>query len=422
MNKQIKAYIFDMDGTLVDNCAYHVKAWRKFSKKYGHELTEREILDWMGAQGGYYIERIMGKPLPKEEVDRLCFEKEEIYRKIYKPKLPEGLREWLDYAHARKIKLALATGGPKENVAFILDTLDLRKDFEVIVDATMYEKSKPAPDCFLKAAELLGVAPEDCRVYEDALNGIGAAKAAGMQCHVVTFTNPYEVLADAGADKIFDSYKELKIFPVKPERTAADERNLAYLDMLRKCEGEAMPATPLCCVVKVVAYEEVPLANEKYALVTAQGPSGTSWKMCIERGTIEKDELGLFISPNAALPDEDRYRENFKVKERVYKYGFGAKEHVEIPIVSRGIYHNNPGLLAPLDDFPELKRAKTGDLVAEKLRIQDVRELSTRAANKPAKPKSFTPKTLKPKKRPSALSFFEKVRKHRIEFFKKNGK
>ena len=78
MNKQIRAYIFDMDGTLVDNCAYHVKAWRKFSKKYGHELTEREILDWMGAQGGYYIERIMGKPLPKEEVDRLCFEKDEL--------------------------------------------------------------------------------------------------------------------------------------------------------------------------------------------------------------------------------------------------------------------------------------------------------------------------------------------------------
>ena len=199
MNKQIKAYISDMDGTLVDNCAYHVKAWRKFSKKYGHELTEREILDWMGAQGGYYIERIMGRPLPKEEV-------------------------------------------------------------------------------------------------------------------------------------------------------------------------------------------------------------------------------GLFISPNAALPDEDRYRENFKVKERVYKYGFGAKEHVEIPIVPRGIYHNNPGLLAPLDDSPELKRAKTGDLVAEKLRIQDVRELSARAANKPAKPKSFTPKTFKPKKCPNALSFFDKVRKHRIEFFKKNGK
>ena len=53
MNKQIKAYIFDMDGTLVDNCAYHVKAWRKFSKKYGHELTEREIIDWMGAQNEF---------------------------------------------------------------------------------------------------------------------------------------------------------------------------------------------------------------------------------------------------------------------------------------------------------------------------------------------------------------------------------
>ena len=77
------------------------------------------------------------------------------------------------------------------------------------------------------------------------------------------------------------------------------------------------------------------------------------------------------------------------------------------------------------DDSPELKRTKTGDLVAEKLRIQDVRELSARAANKPAKPKSFTPKTGRgrsPSAPLSALSFFDKVRKHRIEFFKKNGK
>ena len=211
MVRQIKAYIFDMDGTLVDNCRYHVEAWRQFSRKYGNELTEKQILDWMGAQGGYYIEKIVGKTLPKDEVDRLCFEKEEIYRKICKPVMPDGLREWLDYAHARQIRLALATGGPKENVAFILDKLDLRKDFEVIVDATMYTKSKPDPECFLAAAKLLGVEPCECRVYEDALNGIGAAKAAGMQCHVVTFTNPFEVLADAGADKIFDSYADLKI-------------------------------------------------------------------------------------------------------------------------------------------------------------------------------------------------------------------
>ena len=418
MNKRIDAYIFDMDGTLVDNCAYHVKAWRKFSKKYGNELSERQILEWMGAQGGYYIERIFGRPLPSEEVARLCAEKEEIYRKIYKPKLPAGLRAWLDYAHARKIKLAVATGGPKENVDFILDTLDLRKDFDVVVDATMYTKSKPDPEAFLVAAEKLGVAPADCRVYEDAVNGILAAKAAGMQCHAVTFTNPFDTLADVGPDFIFESYSELKIFPVRGERTEAEKRGAEYLDRLRRCEGEAMAQTPLCCIVKVVALEEIPLANDKYALVKVEGPAGTSWKMCIIRDTIFNGETGLFISPEAALPEEARYRENFKVKDRVFKYGFEVKERVLLPIVPRGIYHNNPGLLAPLDDFPELVGEKVGALVAEKLRIQDVRELKRRAANPVARPKSFTPKSGKSKK-PQPLTFLEKVRRHRLAFFGK---
>lgn len=206
----IKAFIFDMDGTLVDNCGYHVLAWREFSRKYGNELTEKQILDWMGAQGAYYIEQIMGRKLPAEEVDRLCREKEVLYRQICRPEMPAGLREWLDLAHAQGIRLAVATGGPPENVAFILDALDLRKDFEIIVDSSMYTRSKPAPDCFLVAARRLGVEPSECRVYEDALNGIRAAKAAGMQCHVVTFTNPRETLAAAGPDLIFDSYRELK--------------------------------------------------------------------------------------------------------------------------------------------------------------------------------------------------------------------
>lgn len=209
MNRQIKAYIFDMDGTLVDNCAYHVKAWREFSEKYGNELTERQILDWMGAQGAFYLEHIFDRPLSWDEIDRFCFEKEEIYRHIYRPVMPKGLREWIDRAHAEGIHVALATGGPSENVAYILDSLELRKDFEVIVDATMYTRSKPDPECFLVAANMLGVAPDECRVYEDAFKGIEAAKAAGMECHAVTFTNSRDSLEKAAPDLVFDSYAEL---------------------------------------------------------------------------------------------------------------------------------------------------------------------------------------------------------------------
>lgn len=205
----VKAYIFDMDGTLVNNCAYHVLSWREFSRKLGNELTEKQILDWMGAQGAYYLERILGRKLPKAEVDRLCAEKEALYRSLYRPELPEGLREFLDRAKAAGIRLAVATGGPTENVDFILGSLGLRDLFEVIVDATMYERSKPAPDCFLEAAGRLGVAPAECRVYEDAVNGINAARSAGMECHVVTFTHPRATLAAADPDFIFDSYGDL---------------------------------------------------------------------------------------------------------------------------------------------------------------------------------------------------------------------
>lgn len=208
-DRRIKAYIFDMDGTIVDNCAYHVKAWREFSRKYGNELTERQILDWMGAQGAFYLEQIFGRMPPKEEVDRLCSEKEEIYRRLYRPSMPAGLREWLDRAHSEGIRVALATGGPGENVAYILDSLDLRRDFEAIVDATMYTRSKPAPDCFLAAADMLGVKACECRVYEDAFKGIEAAKAAGMECHAVTFTNTRRALEAASPDLVFDSYLEL---------------------------------------------------------------------------------------------------------------------------------------------------------------------------------------------------------------------
>ncbi len=209
MNRRIKAYIFDMDGTLVDNCAYHVQAWVEFSRKYGNELLPKQILDWMGAQGAFYLERIFGRRLSPDEIDRYSREKEEIYRRIYKPVLPEGLLEWLNRARAEGVKIALATGGPSENVAYVLDSLQLRSRFEAIVDASMYSRSKPAPDCFLAAAKMLKVPPGECRVYEDAFKGIEAAKAAGMECHAVTFTNSREALAALAPDFIFDSYAQL---------------------------------------------------------------------------------------------------------------------------------------------------------------------------------------------------------------------
>ena len=210
--RMTKAYIFDMDGTLVDNCAWHVKAWRAFAVRHGREITERQILEWMGAPSAYYMNRIFDREVPPEECAALTQEKESLYRELYAPylKLPDGLGDLLSDARRQGVKLAIATGGSIDNVDFVLDGLGIRDLFEVIVDASQYERGKPAPDCYLMAAARLGLDPSECLVFEDAVGGVRAAKAAGMRVAAITATLPREVLATEQPDILFDSFAGLK--------------------------------------------------------------------------------------------------------------------------------------------------------------------------------------------------------------------
>ena len=206
-----KAYIFDMDGTLIDNCAWHVLAWREFAHRHGRDLSERQILDWMGATSSYYMNRIFEREVPADECAELTREKEELYRAMYAPHLAlaDGLKEILDDARRRGIQLAIATGGSLDNVDFILDGLNLRPMFDVIVDASQYERGKPAPDCYLKAAARMGLDPAECLVFEDAVAGVRSGKAAGMRVAAVTATIARDILAAEKPDYLVTSFREL---------------------------------------------------------------------------------------------------------------------------------------------------------------------------------------------------------------------
>ena len=200
----------------------------------------------------------------------------------------------------------------------------------------------------------------------------------------------------------------------KPEKTAEELAEIAYLDKLRACEGEAMPVgLPLACVVKVIGYEEVPKANEQYAMATVEGRDGRTWRLCIRRYYLEEGMRALFVSSDALLPADDVRFDNLdvcKLHDRVFRFGFGVKERRKVPFVKRNIYRNNSGVLYPLDDFHELVKARVGDVCAARLRIDSADEFQRRAAApQPKKKAVFQPKPVKD-------DFLAKLRLHRKRY------
>lgn len=206
-----RAYLFDMDGVLVDNCRFHIQGWLELARRHGGKITEAEAIALMGAPGRVYAERMFGGPLPPDRLAALMAEMSEIYRGLCRPHLAarEGAIEFLEGATAAGIPCALVTGGPVTNVDFVVDGLKIRGHFACIVDVSQYARGKPAPDCYLLAAERLGVEPRDCIVFEDAVNGIRSAHAAGMRVVAITGTHGLEELERSGPDRIIGSFREL---------------------------------------------------------------------------------------------------------------------------------------------------------------------------------------------------------------------
>lgn len=188
-----RAFVFDMDGTIVDNMAFHTSSWISFFERRGQVLDADEFFRATAGRHGREIMRTyLDAQLSDDELALLDHEKESLYRELYAPHLKavDGFDALMAQAKANGVKLAVGTAAPPANVEFTLDGLDLRKHFDAIVGATDVARGKPHPDVFLKAAELCGVAPEHCIVFEDAPLGVEAARRAGMRCIVLTTTLP----------------------------------------------------------------------------------------------------------------------------------------------------------------------------------------------------------------------------------------
>lgn len=194
-----RAFVFDMDGTIVDNMDFHTRSWITFFERRGKAIDADEFFrTTAGRQGKEIIRAEMGEDLSDEDVAVLNHEKESVYREIYAPhrKTVTGFDALIARAQAEGVELAVATAAPPANIEFTLDGLGLRRHFSVVVGAADVARGKPHPDVFLKAAELCGVLPADCIVFEDAPLGVEAARRAGMRCVVLTTTLPASSFAD----------------------------------------------------------------------------------------------------------------------------------------------------------------------------------------------------------------------------------
>ena len=227
-----RAFIFDMDGTIVDNMAFHTRSWLTFFQQRGHELdADAFFRSSAGRQGHEIIRTYLGEHLSDDQTRALNLEKDALYRALYGPHLASvgGLDAFLASAQQDGIALAVGTAAPDPNIAFTLDGLDLRRHFAAIVGAADVKHGKPHPDVFLEAADRLKVAPAHCIVFEDAPLGVEAARRAGMRAVVLTTTLPASAFGEF--DNIIcsaDNFNEMRCGALfaAPTRAAPATNNI----------------------------------------------------------------------------------------------------------------------------------------------------------------------------------------------------
>jgi beta-phosphoglucomutase len=203
--------IFDMDGVLIDSEPLHKRAKERAFGEHGITLSEEIYDSYKGRPDTTMLPEILkARGWSDEKIRELSLRKRAIYEEIeHELQAVPGVVDFIEWA-ATRYKLALATSATKRNREATFQLLGIGPRFIAVVDASGHTRPKPHPEVFQVAMRELRVDPADCWIIEDSVNGLRAAKAAGCYAVAITTTFGRNILLDAGADVVIDSFAELK--------------------------------------------------------------------------------------------------------------------------------------------------------------------------------------------------------------------
>jgi len=180
--------ILDVDGTMVDNAEYHRAAWAELGRRYNKSITAEFYRKYIHAHTNESIVRTLFGDVSDEMIAKISNEKEIIYRESFRPVMKEiaGLTDLLKALKCKAVPCGAASNSPKANVDMVLDELNIRQYFEVVINNDQVARGKPDPEILLTTAAKLGLKPAKCVVFEDSASGFKAAQRAQMPYIAIT--------------------------------------------------------------------------------------------------------------------------------------------------------------------------------------------------------------------------------------------
>jgi len=200
MPEPFQAFIFDLNGTMINDMDYHIDVWfHMLNDELGATMTREQVKSQMYGSNIELFIRVFGDGhFTRDQMEQLSLEKERRYQQAYRKHLQliSGLPGYLDRSNRRGRQMAIASAAIPFNIDFVLDNLHIRHYFQAVVSAEDVTHSKPHPETYLKAASLLRRDPGQCLVFEDAPKGVESALRAGMSCIVLKTLHAPEEFAN----------------------------------------------------------------------------------------------------------------------------------------------------------------------------------------------------------------------------------